>query len=295
MHHASVPDALGQRVRPASYRRRSRLRPGIVALYLLLTLGGLVTFLPFIWMLLSTFKPAYEVTVYPPIWVTSHPTMENIIYVWNHVNFKRYFLNSAFIAVVHTTLTLLTSSLVGFVLAKYEFWGRNALFMGILGTMMVPWPVTLIPNYQLMVWFHFLNTYWALIVPGLYSSFGIFLMRQFMHGLPSELLDAARIDGASEPFIYWRIVLPLSKPALAALGLLTFIGSWDSFVWPLIVLNNEDLYTLPLALGSFAGEFVTNSAAIMAGATISILPLVVLYVSLQRYFVSGIAMTGLKG
>jgi multiple sugar transport system permease protein len=272
-----------------------RIRWGSVMVYLLLFIGSIFTILPFFWMLSSAFKLPQEVIRYPPVWIPANPTMQSILYVWERMNFARSFMNSVFVSVTVTVLVLFTSSITGYVLAKYDFRGRNAIFIGILATMMIPWPITLIPNYQLMVWFKMLNSYWALIVPGLYSAFGIFLMRQFMHSVPNELIDAGRIDGASEPRIFAQIVLPLLKPALAALAIFVFQWNWDSFIWPLIVLNNQRLYTLPVALGTFQSDNVTDYASIMAGASITVLPMVVVYLLFQRYFVAGIAMTGLKG
>jgi multiple sugar transport system permease protein len=271
-----------------------RIRWGSLFLYLLLFIGSIFFVAPFAWMLLSAFKLPQEVIRYPPVWIPSQPSMRSIIYVWEKMNFARSFGNSVFISVTVTMFVLFTSAITGYVLAKYDFRGRNVIFVGILATMMIPWPVTLIPNYQLMVWFKMLNTYWALIVPSLYSAFGIFLMRQFMHSIPNELIDAGRIDGASEPRIFAQIVLPLLKPALAALAIFVFQWNWDNFIWPLIVLNNQRLYTLPVALGTFQSDNVTDYASIMAGASITVIPMVFVYLLFQRYFVAGIAMTGLK-
>jgi multiple sugar transport system permease protein len=271
-----------------------RIRWGSVFIYFLLFVGSIFFIAPFFWMLSSAFKLPQEVISYPPVWFPASPTMRSILYVWDKMHFARSFGNSVFISVTVTLIVLLTSAITGYVLAKYEFRGRNLIFVGILATMMIPWPVTLIPNYQLMVWFKMLNTYWALIVPSLYSAFGIFLMRQFMHSIPNELIDAGRIDGASEPRIFGQIVLPLLKPALAALGIFVFQWNWDNFIWPLIVLNNQRLYTLPVALGTFQSDNVTDYASIMAGASITVIPMVFVYLLFQRYFVAGIAMTGLK-
>jgi len=274
---------------------RRRLSVADALAYLLLAIGSVVAIAPFCWMLTSAFKLPQEVVTYPPVWIPSQPSLRSVIYVWDKMHFARSFANSVFVAGVCTTAVLATSSLTGYVLAKYAFRGRDLLFVSILATMMIPWPVTLIPNYQLMVWFGMLNSYWALIVPGLYSSFGIFLMRQFMHSIPSDLIDAGRIDGASEPRIFAQIVLPLTTPALAALGIFVFQWNWDSFIWPLIVLNNQRLYTLPVALGTFQSDNVIDYSSIMAGASITVLPVLLVYFLLQRYFIAGIALTGIKG
>jgi ABC-type glycerol-3-phosphate transport system permease component len=190
---------------------------------------------------------------------------------------------------------LFTSSLVGYVLAKIEFRGREVIFISILATMMIPYPVTLIPSYQMMDWFGWLNTYWALIIPGCYSSFGIFLVRQYMHSIPDELLDAGRIDGASELRIFFQLVLPLTTPVMAALGIFHFMWNWNSFLWPFLILNNQKKFPLPVALATFTTEYITDYASTMAGAAISVFPVLIVFLILQRHFVAGIALTGMKG
>ena len=266
-----------------------------IVLYILLTIGAVVSFVPFFWMITSAFKLPQEVVAFPPVWFPSKPTMDNIIRIWDKLAFARYFANSMVLAVIPTVIILLTSTLVGYVLAKYSFRGRDAFFLAILATMMIPYPVTLIPSYQMMGWFHWLDTYWALIVPGMFSSFGVFLVRQFMHSIPDDLLDAGRIDGASEYRIFFQLVLPLSVPVISALGIFHFMWNWDSFLWPLLVLNTQSKYTLPLALATFTTQYITDYASTMAGAAISIAPVLVVFLLLQRYFVAGVAMTGLKG
>lgn len=283
--------------RPPRIVRARRRRPsaGQLAAYLGLSLGALATLLPFLWMLLAAFKPQREIIALPPQWLTANPTLENLTRVWTRVNFARYFVNSLVAAVLITLIVVLTSSFVGYVFAKYRFRGRDALFIAILAAMMIPWPITLLPRYQLMVWSGLINTLGALVVPALFNSFGIFMMRQFMHGIPNELIDAARIDGASEFRIYAQVVLPLTRPALAALGILEFIWSWDAFIWPLLVLNSKSKFTLPIGLATFNQEFTTDFGALMAGSLIAVIPMFVVYVALQRYFVAGIALTGQKG
>jgi multiple sugar transport system permease protein len=271
----------------------SRLGTGIS--YAILTLGAVAVLLPFLWMLTSAFKPAEQVIAYPPVWIPAPPTLDNVVRAWTKINFARYFVNSMLVATTIMLAVITTSSLSGYVFAKFEFRGRDALFIAILAVMMVPWPITLIPRYQLMVWTGLLNTYGAVIFPDLFSAFGIFLMRQFMLTIPNELIDAGRIDGASEPRIFVQIVLPLARPALAALAILQFIWSWDSFIWPLLVLNKPEMFTLPLGLAAFTTEYYVDYPALMGGAIISVLPVFAIYVTLQRQFVAGIAMTGLKG
>ncbi|MDW8099793.1 MAG: carbohydrate ABC transporter permease [Anaerolineae bacterium] len=261
---------------------------------LVLWVGAIIMVFPFVWMALSAFKRPDEIIAYPPIWIPRDPSFDLLRRIWTEIDFDRYFANSLFQATTVTVVVLLTSAFVGYVLAKFEFWGRDVLFLMILSTMMVPWPVLLIPQYLIVVKLKIINSMWALIAPAIYSSFGIFLMRQFMHSIPDELLDAARIDGASELKIFVRIVFPLTGPALAALGIFTFMWNWDSFIWPLVVISTQKLYTLPLGLATFTNQYWTDYAAVNAGAFISVIPVLIVFLLLQRYFIEGIALTGMK-
>lgn len=279
----------------------SRVQPGVyipwvrVATYTILSFGAIIMVFPFVWMTLSAFKQPSEIIAYPPILFPANPSLDLLNRIWTEIDFKRYFANSLLVSVIVTLVQLFTSAFVGYVLAKYRFTGRNVLFFTIIATMMIPWPVLLIPQYLIVLKLGFMNTYWALILPALYSSFGIFLLRQFMHSIPDELIDAARIDGASEPNIFIRIILPMCGPALAALGIFVFMWSWDSFVWPLVVINSESMYTLPLGLATFTNQYWTDYAAVNAGAFISVIPVLIVFLVLQRRFIEGIALTGMKG
>ena len=250
---------------------------------------------PFAWMILAVFKTPGEVVAFPPVWFPKEPTFDNIHSLFEALSFARYLANTAFVTVTVTSISLFTSALVGYVLAKMDFWGREALFLAILTTMMIPYPVTLVPSYQLMSWLGWVNDYRALIVPSLYSAFGIFMVRQFMHAVPDELLDAGRVDGASEWYIFLRLVLPLCGPVLSALGIFFFLWQWNSYMWPAIIINNEEMYTLTVGLATMYSMFVTNYARAMAGATISMIPVVIVFLLLQRHFVAGVAITGMKG
>jgi multiple sugar transport system permease protein len=261
---------------------------------LILWIGTVIMVFPFVWMTLSAFKQPDEIIAYPPIWIPREPSLDLLRRIWTEIDFARYFANSLLQATTVTISVLFTSAFVGYVLAKFEFWGRDAFFVMILSTMMIPWPVLLIPQYLITVKLQIINTMWGLILPGLYSTFGIFLMRQFMHSIPDELIDAARIDGASEPGIFLRIVLPLTGPAIAALAIFTFMWNWDSFIWPLVIISSQKLYTLPLGLATFTNQYWTDYAAVNAGAFISVIPVLLVYLALQRYFIEGIALTGLK-
>jgi multiple sugar transport system permease protein len=272
-----------------------RISGGEFLAYAVLTVGCLAMLLPFAWMVLSAFKPRNEVLAYPPALFPQQPTLELLNYVWTQIDFSRLFYNSLVVTTISTAFQIFTSLLTGFVFAKYQFWGRNALFIGLLATMMIPWPVLLIPQYMVAVNLRLINSHWALILPAMYSAFGIFLMRQFLHSIPDELLDAGRIDGANEIVILFRIVTPLTGPALAALAIFFFLGQWDSFVWPLIVLNDEKLFTLPIGLATFAGKFWTDTSAVNAGTFIATIPVLIVFFIFQRRFIEGITLTGLRG
>jgi multiple sugar transport system permease protein len=270
---------------------------GPLATYLMLAAGALVMVLPFFWMVNASLMTSGEIQRQPPVWLPAEPQFGNYVRLLDAMPLFRLYGNSLFVSIATTLGVLVTSSLAGFAFAKYEFPGKNLLFITILATMMVPFFVTLIPVFFIVRQLGWINTYQGLIVPGIISAYGIFLMRQFISTLPDELLDAARIDGASEPRIFYSILMPLITPALATLGTFTFIGSWNNFLWPLLVASKRDLHTLPLglnALRTFAAE-ARNLDLLMAGTTLSILPALILFIFLQRYFIRGIALTGVKG
>jgi multiple sugar transport system permease protein len=280
-------------------RVRAKLprRSGSLATYLTLATGALVMVLPFFWMVNASLMTSGEILRQPPAWLPADPQFGNYVRLLDAMPLFRLYGNSLFVSIGTTVGVLITSSLAGFAFAKYEFPGKNILFITILATMMVPFFVTLIPVFFIVRQLGWINTYQGLIVPGIISAYGIFLMRQFISTLPDELLDAARIDGASEPRIFFSILMPLIAPALATLGTFTFIGSWNNFLWPLLVASKRELHTLPLglnALRTFAAE-ARNLDLLMAGTTLSVLPSLILFIFLQRYFIRGIAFTGVKG
>lgn len=266
-------------------------------LTLLLSLGAVLMVAPFYWTLVTAFKSRAEVLRFPPTWWPQQPTLEH----WRSLtnlsvgSFPLFFRNSIFLAVTITLLVLLTSAMAGYIFAKLPFRGRETLFWLVLSMMMIPFTVSIIPLYGMMVQIGWANTYWALIIPIAFEPFGIFLMRQFMQNLPNELLDAARIDGAGEFGIFFRIVLPLSTAALSALAIFTFLRQWDSFLWPLVVLNDPQLYTLPLGLAQFRGRFGTDVGGTAAASIVTVVPVLAVYLLAQKQFVEGIALTGLKG
>ena len=265
-----------------------------VALLLVLSLGAVLILVPFAWMVLSSFKPNVELVQLPPSFFPEEPTFANYVRVWTEIAFGRYMWNSLWLATVRTLLVLYTSALAGYLFAVYDFRGKRLLFGLVLATMMVPWPVTIIAQYQQMLWFGWVGSYVALIVPTLMNSFGIFMMRQFMAGLPRELIDAARVDGASEIGIFHRIVLPLSRAAVSALGIFLFLWSWDDFLWPYLMLLDDADYVLPIGIALLQGRYEVDFGAVFAGMSLTIVPVVIVYVFLQRSFIEGIAFSGIK-
>jgi multiple sugar transport system permease protein len=263
-------------------------------LRLFLTVGGVTMVLPFYWMVLTSLKQKSEIVRIPPSFVPDALHFVNYAEAWSRLNFPVLLRNSAFLSTVSTLIIVFTSAIVGYVFAKIEFPGRGPLFILVLSSMMIPFNVVMIPLFVLVAKLHLANNYLGILLPGLYSSFGIYLMRQFMTGIPDELLDAARIDGANEFLIFAKIVVPLTTSSVVALAILTFLGSWDGFLWPLIVLTRADLFTLPVGLAMFNNRFYTEYGPLLAGATIAVLPVMVIFLSAQRLFMESIALQGMK-
>ncbi|MCI3156179.1 carbohydrate ABC transporter permease [Streptomyces werraensis] len=283
---------------PAQARPRGRGRVRTPLLYTLASLGLLVMSAPFLWMALSAFKTRRDLTASPPVWIPSEWTLSNFSALLDQLDMPRYFLNSLIVAVLVTLCNLLFCSMLGYALAKLEFTGRSKVFGVVLAALMVPGNLLILPLYVLMTRLGLIDTYAGLVLPFAAGAFGVFLMRQFMQSIPDELLEAARIDGAGEWYIFWRIVLPLVKPALATLTIFTFLGSWNNFVWPLIATNDPDKYTLPVALATFANDpnrtVGGGNGMLMAGSLLVVLPVLLVFVVLQRHFTQGIATAGLK-
>jgi multiple sugar transport system permease protein len=282
-------------IKPAARRKRRNWRR--VLLWIVLGLGAVFMVAPFYWTMVTSFKSREEVMLFPPTFWPMKPTLEHWIGLTNlrFGSFALFFRNSAFISFTVTALILLTSALCGYVFSKHHFRGRDALFVGILCMLMIPFNISIIPLYAMMVDLKWTNTYWPLIIPSIYSPFGIFLMRQFIQTIPDELIDAARIDGASEFGIFFRVIVPLSTAALGALAIFTFIGQWDDFLWPLVIIDESRLYTLPLALARFRGRTTTDVGGLAAASLVAVIPVLVVYFFAQRRFIEGIAMTGIKG
>lgn len=264
-------------------------------IYVPLVIGLILLVGPFIYMLLGSFKTTGELRQVPPTWWPENPTLANYEDLFSRLNFLGYFFNSTVVAAAVTAGNVVFCSMMGYALAKLNFRGKKVLFGLVLATLMVPAIVTFMPLFVLVANMGLVNTHAGLILPFLAGGFGVFLMRQFIGGIPDELLDAARVDGAGEHYIFWRIVMPLCGPAIATLTILTFLGSWNSFLWPLVVATSDSMYTLPVAIALFAtGQQQTNVALLMAGSVVVIVPVLIVFILLQRHFTQGIAMTGIK-
>jgi multiple sugar transport system permease protein len=281
------------RARTGSRRRTKRLRH--LGLHLLLLTGGVIMLVPFAWMLSTSLKEPGDVFLYPPQWIPDPVQWENYRETVTVMPFGRFYLNSIIQAVAVTALQLLTASLAAFAFARLRFRGRDVLFLLYLATMMIPFPVTMIPNFIIMRYLNWIDTFRALILPPAFSAFSTFLLRQYFMSIPLEMDDAARVDGASSFRIWWQIILPLSGPALATLAIFTFLGQWNSFLWPLIVTNSEEMRTLPVGLAAFQGQYSVQWHLLMAGSVIAVLPILVIYIAGQKWFVRGITLTGMGG
>lgn len=281
---------------PTPPRRRRRRGLGHRALtYTVLTVGLVLWLIPFVWMLLGSLKTQGEILQRPPTWLPQNPTLENFAAWFGPLDFWQFFANSAIVAIATVLGNLVFCSMVGYALAKMEFPGRRLLFLLVMVTLMVPGVVTFVPLFVMVSSLGLVNTYPALILPFVTAPVGVFLMRQFMLGIPEPLLEAARLDGAGEWRIFTRIVMPLCGPPLATLGILTFLSSWNNFLWPLVAAQTEEMYTLPVALSLYStGQNATNYGLLLAGSVLVITPIIVLFVFLQRWFIRGVATTGLK-
>jgi multiple sugar transport system permease protein len=281
---------------PAQRRRPSMLRVvGYVALYAILVLFSVFMLVPMAFAVVGSLKPEAEIFTVPISWLPSSPQWQNYVLPFQK-NIGRYFVNSMIVSLTQTFAPMLLCSMAGYSLAKFNYPGRDLIFLFILSTIMLPIQVTLVPTYLIIKELGWVNTYAGLIVPGLATTFGTFLMRQFFLSLPSEYMDAARIDGASEPRIFWNIMLPMCRPALSALGIFSFTGSWNSFLWPLVVVNQDEMRTIPLGIVFYMGEQrVPEYGQLLAVSVIATLPVLLLFVILQREFIRGAAMSGIKG
>jgi multiple sugar transport system permease protein len=261
---------------------------------MILGFGVLAILWPFVWMVSTAFKPTPEILLIPPKLIPSRIDLSHIIDAFQEVPMARYFLNSIITASVGTISILITSSLSGFIFAKYKFPLKNFLFYLILATLMVPFQFYMIPLFDLMQKLGWVNTYQGIIFPTIISSFGTFFLKQNMEGIPDDMLDAARIDGCTEIGVFWNVVVPLSKPSISALGIFSFVNAWADFMWPLIVTMDKKLYVLELGLAMFQHQFFVDYGRLMAGATISTVPVIIAFIFLRKNIIEGITLGGVK-
>ena len=266
-----------------------------VLLYAALIIGAGIALFPMLWMISASFMATGEANSYPPHLFPHAPTLQHYRDVFTRLNMGRDLLNSAIIALVVTAISLVINSMAGYAFAKLRFRYRDRIFRLLSGGLVIPVQVAMLPLFLLMKQLGLINTYWGVIIPSLASIFGIFLIRQYAVSIPDDLLDAARIDGAGELRIYRSIVLPVITPILATLAIWTFLSTWNDFMWPLIVLSDDRLYTLPVALAGLVGEHVQDTELMMAGSVLTVLPVLVVFLALQRYYIQGVMAGSVKG
>lgn len=276
-------------------RRSRRTNWGLILTYVLAILVTLTMLAPFVWMLSASVKLDRDVFAFPIEWIPSEPRWQNYIDIWTKIPLGLFVFNTAKITVIVTILQLLTSSFAAYAFAKLRFPYRNTLFLAYIATIAMPWQVYMVPQFLMMREMGLNNTHMALICLQAFTAFGVFLMRQFYMSIPDELCEAARIDGMSEYGIWWRIMLPLSMPALSTLTIFTFVTTWNDFLGPLIYLTRTELKTIQIGIRMFITQYTQEYGLIMAASVVSLIPVLVVFLALQRFFVEGIASTGLKG
>ena len=272
-----------------------RLSRGMLFNYLILGAGAILMVVPFIWMISTSFKPQAETVSFPPRLLPINPTISNYIDVFDRANMGRLYWNTTFVSVIKTIFNIYTSALLGYIFGKFIFRGRDIIFYILLSTWIIPFEVYLIPLYLMTVQVGWADTFTALIVPEIFTVYAMFMFRQFMYTIPSELVDAARIDGAGEWYIFHRIIIPLSKAALFTLIAFYFMWNWNDFLWPLVVISDHDKYVITVGLATFVGEFWNQYGVVMAGASLAIIPILALFIAVQRFIIEGVVLTGLKG
>ncbi|TMR96337.1 carbohydrate ABC transporter permease [Nonomuraea basaltis] len=280
---------------PAGQERPGRRLVRMTLAYVSLVVVAGLVLVPFAWMLSSSLKRDNEVFTIPIEWIPREFRWSNFVEIWDRIPLLTYLGNSAFLSVTITLLQVLTGSFAAYGFSKVRFPGRDALFVAYIATIAVPWQAYMVPQYIMMQRAELTNTFWSIILIQAFGAFGVFLMRQYYMSIPDDLCEAARLDGLSEYGIYWRIILPLSKPALASLALLTFVNTWNDYMGPFIYLTSNRLWTVQLGLRSFVGQYDAEYAMIMTGSVLSVLPILVIFLFGQRYFIRGIATSGLKG
>jgi multiple sugar transport system permease protein len=274
--------------------KRRLLFPSL-ALHAVLVLGALVTLTPLLWMVSASFMSPGESNSFPPRLLPQVPTLQNYVDLFTRLNLARYLLNSTLVAVLATLISLVINSMAGYAFAKLRFAGRERVFHVLLAALVIPGQVGMLPLFLLLRAMGLVNTMAGVVVPFMAGIFGIFMIRQYAMSIPDDLLDAARVDGAGEYRIFWNIVIPVIQPILVTLAVFTFLSAWNDFMWPLIVLSDDAKYTLPVALASLSGEHVQDTGLMMAGSVLTVLPVVVLFVVLQRAYIRGVMMGSVKG
>jgi multiple sugar transport system permease protein len=269
-------------------------RASTLLLHCALLAAAALTLFPLVWMAAVSLMPAGQAAATPPPLLPRPPTLENYTILFRRLDVGRYALNSLVVATAATLISTLFNSMAGYAFAKLRFTGRDAVFRLLLVALVIPGQVGMLPLFLLVKQLGLVNSYAGVVVPGLASIFGIFLVRQYVQGIPDGLLDAARVDGAGEWRVFKDVVLPLSRPILVALAVTTFLGTWNDFLWPLVVLSDQDKYTLPVALANLFGEHLQDTEAMMAGAVVTVLPAMVLFLCLQRYYIHGLFGGALK-
>ena len=274
--------------------KRRDVVPSIL-LHAVLVVGALATLAPLLWMVSASFMSPGESNSFPPRLLPRTPTLQNYVDLFTRLDLARYFLNSAVVAVSATLVSLLINSMAGYAFAKLRFAGRERVFRVLLAALVIPAQVGMLPLFLMLKSMGLVNTMAGVVIPFMAGVFGIFMIRQYALSIPDDLLDAARVDGAGEYRIFWTIVLPVIRPILVTLAVFTFLSAWNDFMWPLIVLSDDAKYTLPVALASLSGEHVQDTSLMMAGSVLTVLPVVVLFVSLQRAYIRGVMMGSVKG
>lgn len=265
-----------------------------ILLYLFLTVTGFITIAPFFWMISASLMTDGQASVYPPRFFPEQIIYDQYNILFTRLNVATNFMNSLVLSLIVTLVSLFFNSMAGFAFAKYRFAGRDKLFKLLLSSMIIPAQVTMLPLFLMLKSFGLINTYMAIVIPGLANIFGIFLIRQYAMSIPDSLIEAARIDGATDFQIYFKIILPLAKPILVTLAIFTFMGVWNDFLWPLIALTDNSMYTLPVALANLMGEHTKDPELMMAGSVITIIPVIIVFLALQRYYIKGIMMGSIK-
>lgn len=278
-----------------SYSAKAQDRVIRVIIYVLLIVMAALMLVPFLWMLSASFKMNKDVFAFPIEWIPSNPRVRNYVDIWTKIPLLTFIFNTAKLTIIVTLLQLFTSSFAAYAFAKLNFKGKKTLFLGYIATIAVPWQAYMVPQFMMMRSWGLNNTHLAIICLQAFSAFGVFLMKQFYEGVPTELCEAARIDGLSEYGIWWRIMLPLSKPALSTLTIFTFVATWNDFLGPLIYLTKTELKTIQIGLRMFISQYSAEYGLIMAASVIALIPVLIVFLALQKYFVQGVATAGLKG